>query len=543
MAKLTNLPPELLFEISSHLRPAPGFTKRRIWDQRLETWPGQAEPEPDHLTSLSCTCKQLRNVLFPRAVFHSVVLCGPGSFGRLLALVRTICRRPDLMIGSAIRSLYLGVFPLPDELPSDMWHHIAELEACGADLGFHASDALLAELEHGIPLPNPGDIDDHAHEDDEYGEDDNDDYISFDYEDLHSDDEVEMDDQNKHDAEYGGDNDNGRIASWGKQDAITVACSMLLLNLPKVKKLGIFSSPGVVSDIPSLLRVFGAAQGRADELLPALESLAVAVALQSSDPYRNAEEYYMYDDVVSKMSDVMRPARELFVSKMQVSCAPGRGFWSTLPRLEHLSALTLSDVPVNSGFTAALRSFDNLSKFVYVIDTESNLSRHDPEFVSGRRIVEALAEKSSHALRTLCICVGAKTWSLDPCPRLLEDDCIRSLENFVNLENLWINSNEFHYLTTEPLSHAGTNDTDQEQRNSLLMTLPPSLKCLHIWNAPGILKLTLFWLAAHCKPGKMLDEVVLGRYEGQEDLSPLYEAFREVGVRASTDVNEYPELW
>ncbi|KAF6783755.1 hypothetical protein CSOJ01_15862 [Colletotrichum sojae] len=370
MAKLNNLPPELLFEISTHLRPAAGFTKRRIWEQRLESWPWHAEPEPDYLTSLSCACKQLRNVLFPRAVFHSVVLCGPGSFGKLLAL------------------------------------------------------------------------------------------------------------------------------------------------------LGIFSSPGVVSSIPSVLRAFSStAPRRADELLPALEALSVAVALQNKEPYESAAEYYMYDDVVSKMSEVMRPARELFVHRMQASCAPGRGFWSTRPRLEHLSALVLTDVPVNSGFTSALGRFENLSKFVYIIDGGSNLSRADSEFVTARRIVEALGERSSHTLRTL------------------------SLENFVNLENLWIDSREFHYLTTEPLPHTGMNDTEQEQRNSLLMTLPPFLKRLHIWGASDILKWSLFWLAVHCKPGTMLDEVALGRYEGEEDLSPLYEAFREVGARASGEVDVNPELW
>ncbi|GKT46197.1 uncharacterized protein ColSpa_06378 [Colletotrichum spaethianum] len=159
MAKLTDLPTELLLTIVSFLRsnqPA----KKRLLDasvsRKRNVLAKTLHRERSSVINLSSACKTLHEALKTER-YRFVSIHGHNSAQKLLSLLRLIRVRPE--IGECIQQLHLQLIPLACDVTSVSFEQLRSLKSWAEPIGVTIEDTTLSnalKYEYEEDLENSG---------------------------------------------------------------------------------------------------------------------------------------------------------------------------------------------------------------------------------------------------------------------------------------------------------------------------------------------------------------------------------------------------
>ncbi|KAF6826662.1 hypothetical protein CPLU01_09517 [Colletotrichum plurivorum] len=538
MASLVKLPRELLLDIAERIRDdAPAKADIMEWDER------HAQNQKS-LTSMSCVCKGLRDSLFDK-VFRSVVVSSPGA---LLSLLGLLHDRPE--IRDKILRLRLRVPPskVEDDDPSV---DISEMQAIGT-----------WALEWGI--------------------------------------QMSLDFMNDNDFVEARRADRWLKYDWVDETCISFSARLLLCLLPRVRDVLLSTNCGVFDDVfQELTWAHGyesleeAPDGSSADvvnrrILPDLCSLNFLNTHMNERLDREELRYPTSSERALSIATVSRAVSEVHLNGLYL-------FDNTLVdeiNCDHISRLSLVNVEFNSGqegFTNFVQCFKNLSTFMFFTCNphDRNEQLHE-SFITPRQAIEGLGAISI-GIRTLCLKVYRPGFDDG-------DFCIQTLEDFISLENLYIDaealavsrlSGRFHQHSNsdeqegDEDNESGDEDADEKDekdgecdkyderclfcrcderepwekalyRCKAIDTLPLSVKRLHIPESDYPTSLTfhrvsqmehsLSRLVSGGRPGMALEELAVdccfeGSCEGDR------ETFERSGIRHTLWADEDPEAW
>ncbi|KAK1843188.1 hypothetical protein CCHR01_14182 [Colletotrichum chrysophilum] len=192
----------------------------------------------------------------------------------------------------------------------------------------------------------------------------------------------------------------------------------------------------------------------------------------------------------------------------------------------NISHLTLTTQHIS---IAAMQSIANhcsaLSTFKYLPTACESFGVTQSTQAEPGEVIHAL-RKHANTLRTLCISSSGYS------PRGFLSMPVSKLDCFVALENLWIDNRT---ITGDLPAVQGTL-IRVDRREKLIMSLPPSIKRLHLHNASYVPSGGLYWLAGHTELFPNLVRVELDWPTG-DDYTPeevIRKLFLQVGVDAPT---------
>ncbi|KAK2016113.1 hypothetical protein LZ32DRAFT_636035 [Colletotrichum eremochloae] len=489
MAKLLDLPPELLLTITSFLwsnQPA----KKRLFEasnrRDRQTLANSLERERLSVIDLSSTCKALYEVLQAEK-YRIVSIHGHDSVQKLFSLLRLIRLRPE--IGNHIQQLHLQLVPDLEvgnisRLSSDQ---LRFLKLWAETIGVFIDDeVLLNALKY------------ETHE-------------------------------NVEDSRYHPSR-NGSSLDDHDETCLSILYSMLCYYLQKVKEITLSGSWSRLSILPGQLL-----SPLRSRNLPHLQSLVLDTGLpRRFFMFMDSSEIRSVAEVANGISEVYLRG---FILRHTIDMAYSNHF---------LHSLVLQDVqlPVNGGGSvySFLESCKSLSKFIFL---RTN-NHHDMTLPRPLRMKNAL-KNSRNSLRTLCLYYGSgyyfplRLWTID------------TFEGFPRLESLWFDAWSCGWAVRDGIetdkeievNEIGADIEIESESNfameglptltsakKLVKTLPPSLRRLHIDGPMDRVYGNMTCLATHCRDGMMprLKEVAFGEWNSKFAIDKVRSAFRKAGV-------------
>ncbi|KAK1992195.1 hypothetical protein LX36DRAFT_704240 [Colletotrichum falcatum] len=491
MAKLSDLPPELLLTVVSFLwtnQPA----RKSLFDAsiRRKALPGSPlakdlQRARSPVINLSSACKALHEALKAEK-YRFVSIHGHNSAQKLLSLLRLIRLRPE--IGRHIKQLHLRLEPLAHGITSVSYAQLRSLKAWAETTGVVVDDDVLMTADA-----------------------------------LESSECTAGCKTNNHDA----------LPNEFEHDrtCLRILCAMLFHYLGDVREISLSVSGAAFVFLPDEL-VYR--RQNSTDLLPSLRSLALEATPAGMASY---EKMYVADVVA--MSGIVKGLSEVYLRGFDLRW----GLAEMPPFNDFLRSLVLQDVYLHSSAAVEsmcrfLQSCGSLSKFIYLV-TDNAYQAWVGALIPCLEITRGLMS-SRKSLQTLCIDLG-------PRYRYYEiDESIDTLEDFSCLESLWIDSrscarsaedtvdDDYHGFYTVVVPDLVEGDPAPRSQTGPMRNLPPSLRRLHIGGPVYRAYDGLVWLAARCRRGAMprLEELAFDDPDlFQPDTANLRSAFRGTGVR------------
>ncbi|EFQ25900.1 hypothetical protein CGRA01v4_14305 [Colletotrichum graminicola] len=477
MAKLLDLPPELLLTIASFLWSNQPLKKRLFEasiDKKRQSLVRSLHRERSSVINLSSACKALHETLKTEK-YRFVSIHGHNSAHKLLSLLRLIRIRPE--IGDHIHQLHLRLLPFASGLTSVSYEQLRSLRTWAETIGVRVNDVLLTALNY------------EDHKD------------SINYEDL-----------------YG-----------HEKTCLRILCAMMCYYLRHVKDISLSMSLELFSTFADqLISRRPPPWNQRSTNLPTIRSLA----LETSNPEMLGVECMNPWDAI-RMAEVAKSVSEIYLRGF------GLRFTAEMTYSNHfLHSLVLQDVFLppdgSSSVYRFLESCKSLARFIYL--RTNNISEYF-EYSQPRpvRMQKALTG-SRNSLQTLCIYCGPKirddgtarflgTFERFPCLESLWVDAWScgwavgdDVETDVEIES------ESNFVEEEPTPALATR---------LIQTLPPSLRRLHIDGPVDRIYDSLRWFANHCRDGMVprFKELAFEDLDSRIATENLRSMFREAGVK------------
>ncbi|KAK2027969.1 hypothetical protein LX32DRAFT_721195 [Colletotrichum zoysiae] len=486
MAKLSDLPQELLLEIISLLRSNEPAKKRMLEASLSKNHNALARAlhrERYSVISLSSTCKALHEKLKAEK-YRFVSIHGHNGAQKLLSLLRLMRARPE--IGSQIRRLNLQLAPLARGVTMLSYDQLRSMKAWADTIGVVVDDAVLTSL------------------------------LSY---------EIHGDVNDPKDREFSIEQHNLDGA------CLRILYGILCHYLQDVREISLSTSPDLFSAFPNQLifqRPMWPRNSSSRHLLPGLRSLAFET---SKGGWQDGFE-------LAKMAEVVGGVPEVYLR--------GCSLYTTKPAYSNnsLHSLVLQDTDISCDF---LKSCKSLSRFIYLRTGNVSDSRSLP---SPRRIKKALKSSRHSLKTLCFSCgpkprnQGASrcfdSFKKFPCLENLWIDtwsCRLAGGDDDQIDSISDSEMELYYdAGTWPMSNLTGEGRKAASANRLIKSLPPSLRRLHISGPVTANRIygSMTRLSTQCSGGTMRgfkELAVDGLLDSGTATSELRSAFREAGVK------------
>ncbi|KAF9871727.1 hypothetical protein CkaCkLH20_10661 [Colletotrichum karsti] len=549
MAKLDELPAELMLHIASffqYKRPS----KLRIY-QDVDTLPisKNLRNERLHLISLSLSCKFIYNALAEELQeLHRFIAIGHrNSTQKLLSLLSLLQKSPHL--GEQVTKLYIHLEPVFMGRTVITQGRFSRLLEWGNSKGLDVDPSYLPpnddEERNDWEYVTDNEEETSGGADDSLNSGDSNDPnsaapASFTLYELPSDND--MDGVHEHGVfEAVDENSESNEMRYQDDDYLAFMAVLLLAALPNLEEVAISTSAFLFKCFedhlwslrgPALEEVeTGNSLRDTVQGLPNVRPLSSlkSVSLRYYYPPMGWRKNAAQAEDVATFGQLGLNVTELFVQTFSIQVYGA----TPLASMTNLTSLILKDVYFHDGrLQDFLYIVPNLTKFMYFEPYEND----DDEvtmIVDGKTILDAL-KRSPAAKQLLTLCLSSDSgFGISACSPETSYD---TLEDFVSLQNLWID--------TWGVCHAPNGDPEEATAiNSVIRTLPSSLRRVHFSGSTMELQSNLSWLSKSCKP-HMLPQLEEIAFECNEvAFRIIHDVFQAAGVRASRNIETAPVMW